>query len=87
MKVSENDLREAVKYYFDAYDKYYKGDGKEEDMLKMIGAGRVLTLIGIDIEGLRKRNHCPVCGWHFGRRDPDDCCDPECPRCYWMGKI
>lgn len=86
MEVSRNDLSEAVKYYKDLHDKFYDNGG-EEDMLKMIGAGRVLTLIGVDIEGVGKRNHCPVCGWYFGKRDPEDYTDPECPKCEWLGKI
>ena len=51
------------------------------------GAGRVLTLLGIDIEGIFKRGHCPLCGTYLGKRDPDDINDPECFICGWMGKI
>ena len=92
MKVSDNDLHEATKFYLGEKQKLDATDisdfaAFESGLQVTYGAGRVLTLLGVDIEGLTKRGHCPNCGRYLGRRDPDDHCDPECANCGWMGKI
>jgi hypothetical protein len=90
MNISNNDLFEANKLYYDLKKKYYYSGTDErldENLNAMNGAGRILSLLGINIEGLFMNGHCPICGRYLGKRDPDDCSDPECANCEWQGKI
>ncbi len=85
MKISNNDLSNAVALYLDLKKKSDKAP-LDENLQATYGAGRVLSMLGIDIENLRKKYHCPVCGFHYGKGFIHGGYDPECPRCDWMGK-
>ncbi len=85
MKISESELTNATKFYIDLKRKFDK-DPTDSNLSAMGGAGRVLSMIGIDVENLGKHYHCPVCGWHYGKGFIRGGYDPECPRCGWMGK-
>ena len=86
MEISNNDIHEATKLYLDLKKQYYNVDSSNENMSALYGAGRVLTLLGVDIEGLGKKYHCPICGRYYGKSFIAMDCNPECPNCGWEGK-
>lgn len=85
MNISNNDIQNAVNFYRDLKKKSDEAP-IDENLQATYGAGRVLSMIGIDIDNLDKPYHCPVCGFHYGKSFIHDDSDPECPRCDWMGK-
>ena len=86
MEISNKDMHEATKLYLDLKKQYYTMDNSNENMSALYGAGGVLTLLGINTEGLGKHHHCPICGRYYGKSFTEDGTDPECPNCGWEGK-